>query len=627
MAAELEVSYFNTFLLKRVIDSSPNKNSIYTGVPWEGVNSTTTFLNNQGAWPPFPVDADTSAGDSNWVVEEARIQGGYNNNITSLGVKAHITEDDNNQQRLFSGLIYSGIFNSRTGINELNVFSVGQEITRSIDPAYGSIQRLFAEDTNLSIFQENKVSKALIDKDAIYAADGVQTPVTTQNLVIGQITPYLGHWGISNDPRSFGTFGYRKYFADKNRGTVMRLSRDGLTQISEYGMKDFFRDRLAELSDTNKTFSFTDTVTVGSGIDCLTEGFNLETDGQNLEKGMTISYLDPISLNYVSTNAYVKSWRNWNNAGEVNCFVFTSEDISALICGIAKVTIRFNKVVKDRLVGGWDIHNSNYVLSIQKPYTSPDPDYNVNWADWLVDNTVPPTSTIKRWTNDYYTLTFDEEAKGWTSFFSYAPTSVDSLKANYFTTFDGFAWKHYVSDAILPNNRGTFYTMSNDASITFIFNPAPSTMKNFQTVSYEGNSGWEIDYFESDLEGMDTFFEVVDPPPVPVPPPLWQEYKDTSSKVYSYYEGEYDTAGNTHLTGAYLIPPIYHAGFDRQENDYVANLVNNSTARPEEIIWGSAMSGIKGYIARVKISTDSLTDPGGPKELWTVGSNFVVSSQ
>ena len=59
MAAELEVSYFNTFLLKRVIDSTPNKNSIYTGVPWEGVNSTTTFLNDQGAWPPFPVDADT----------------------------------------------------------------------------------------------------------------------------------------------------------------------------------------------------------------------------------------------------------------------------------------------------------------------------------------------------------------------------------------------------------------------------------------------------------------------------------------------------------------------------------------------------------------------------------------
>ena len=134
--------------------------------------------------------------------------------------------------------------------------------------------------------------------------------------------------------------------------------------------------------------------------------------------------------------------------------------------------------------------------------------------------------------------------------------------------------------------------MTNDASITFVFNPAPSTMKNFQTVSYEGNSGWEIDYFESDLEGMDTFLEVVDPPPVPVPPPLWQEYKDTSSKVYSYYEGEYDNAGNTHP--AYLTPPIFHAGFDRQENDYVANLVNKSTAAAGEVIFGDKMTGIKG---------------------------------
>ena len=65
-------------------------------------------------------------------------------------------------------MIYSGIFNSRTGINDTNVFSVGEDITRSVDPANGSIQRLYAEDTNLIIFQENKVSRAPIDKDIIY---------------------------------------------------------------------------------------------------------------------------------------------------------------------------------------------------------------------------------------------------------------------------------------------------------------------------------------------------------------------------------------------------------------------------------------------------------------------------
>jgi hypothetical protein len=76
------------------------------------------------------------------------------------------------QQHRSNALIYSGIFNSRTGINNTNQFSVGESITKSTDPANGSIQKLYAEDTNLIVFQENKVSRALIDKDAIYSAEG-----------------------------------------------------------------------------------------------------------------------------------------------------------------------------------------------------------------------------------------------------------------------------------------------------------------------------------------------------------------------------------------------------------------------------------------------------------------------
>ena len=43
---------------------------------------------------------------------------------------------------------------------------------------------LYAEDTNLIIFQEDKVSRALIDKDAIYSAEGGS--ITNHQLVIGQ---------------------------------------------------------------------------------------------------------------------------------------------------------------------------------------------------------------------------------------------------------------------------------------------------------------------------------------------------------------------------------------------------------------------------------------------------------
>ena len=69
-------------------------------------------------------------------------------------------------------------------------------------------------------------------------------------MVIGNNIPYLGKYGISKNPESFAVSGGRKYFVDKSRGTVMRLSRDGLTPISMYGMKDWFRDALESSSLT-----------------------------------------------------------------------------------------------------------------------------------------------------------------------------------------------------------------------------------------------------------------------------------------------------------------------------------------------------------------------------------------
>ena len=80
----------------------------------------------------------------------------------------------------------------------MNQFPVGEEITRAVDISHGSIQKLYAEETNLNIFQENKVSRALIDKDMIFTAEGVGI-TTSGRKVISQITPYTGKYGISRN--------------------------------------------------------------------------------------------------------------------------------------------------------------------------------------------------------------------------------------------------------------------------------------------------------------------------------------------------------------------------------------------------------------------------------------------
>ena len=205
----------------------------WPGLPWRP--------NGYPQWPFFTNgSADPApANYTPWFIEEARIRGGYNNTSTDLGVKAYITEPHFKQRHRKSTIIYSGIYNSGTHSNETNEFSIANSISRSVDPINGSIQRLYAEDSNLVVFQEHKVNRALIDKDTIYTTEGgTQTQAAGQ--VIGQLVPYAGEWGISQNPESFAVYGYRKYFTDRNNGVVLRLSKDGITEISGYGMKDYF---------------------------------------------------------------------------------------------------------------------------------------------------------------------------------------------------------------------------------------------------------------------------------------------------------------------------------------------------------------------------------------------------
>jgi hypothetical protein len=415
MAATLEIKYFNSFWLKKmkkvtevvnttgkvaeagaigndyiILEEDNAKINVGQKISWSsGVNAKTNFVYSVGASEVYlttPLDAVLPEGtdltfgplsdftyipaayasaeeeNEDWYIEEARIRGGYNNTTVDFGVKAYIVEDTVKQQHLANSMIYSGIFNSRTGINKTNEFSVGVDITKAVDPANGSIQKLYAEDTNLIIFQEGKVSQALIDKNAIYSAEG--SPITTSSAqVIGQIQAYAGNYGISTNPESFATYGYRKYFTDRTKNAVLRLSQDGITEISAYGMLDYFRDNLSN----------------------------------------------------VGNNGFV--------------------------------------------VGGWDMHNKQYILSMHFPSGG-----------------------------RYQTLAFDEDIKGWVSRYSYKPEAIKSLRNQTFTFNKGNVWRHYVESAY----RGSFYGTVYNSNVIFVFNPEVSGCKTFNTINYEGTNGWQV---------------------------------------------------------------------------------------------------------------------------------------
>jgi len=581
-SAIVQVDFFNSYIIRKV--------------RCQNVAQTVPNVFQSPGVTPYQ-DISTVESNRNYYIEEARIRGGFNNTATDQGVRAYLDEPFPLQQKRINTLIYSGVYNSRTGINRTNVFSIGDAITKSIDPSFGSIQKLYSEDTNLIVFQENKIHRALIDKDTIYTTEsGTQTQAGAA--VIGQFVPYKGEYGISKNPESFAIYNYRKYFADKNRNAIMRLSNDGLTEISMYGMTDYFRDELALLPDESKH-----TVVASGGPS--TSAYVVSLNGLQVRvrfAAATVITPGMFVINEISTlnpnpniQRYVVKGGTCLANGTIDIIVnapFTPSSPGSAGFPYIPNPITFSIQTKGKIKGGWDIHNKNYIASLQKT-----------------------PSRVSSASSSFETVAFDEKINGWVSFFTYKPDQMFSIVNNFYTAISQISssstnadiYRHYDNTTI--NNRGLFYGTREPSNVTFIFNEQSSLVKNFQTISYEGSNGWEVTSFKSGFTGFD---------PNPDGTSTYVQNQDVVNvNIKSYEEGLYTDT----ITGQ-----PFRAGFDRKENKYVTNLISNSTATSGEIIFGNQISGIKGYFATVTIETDQTTQLGGAKELWSSSSKYVVSS-
>jgi len=198
--------------------------------------------------------ATCEASTSQVYLESRRVLDKFNTTELAKGIRATTPEPRYAEEHRKTGLIFSGLFNSRTSTNELNQFSLADGITKEVEPNYGGIQKLYALDTNLLALAEDKVFRILADKDALFNADeGVN--VTATKLVLGQAMVYQGNYGISTHPESFVYFRNNVYFADAKRGAIVQLTpaNGQMFPISSKGMSNFFRDRLGALQTTTAT--------------------------------------------------------------------------------------------------------------------------------------------------------------------------------------------------------------------------------------------------------------------------------------------------------------------------------------------------------------------------------------
>ena len=379
-------------------------------------------------------------------VESDRVRDMFNDPQMDNGVKASTVVADPSlltEERKKHGLIWSGIYSSNTSTNDTNQFIAAEPITKDINPVYGSIQRLLNRETRLVMFCEDKVLRAVTNKDALYNADG-NPQLVSSNAVIGDVTPYAGKYGIATNPESMAATPENTYFTDVMRGRVLVLSNsgDGIRPISDIGMKDYFADFMADYVDT----------AIGS-YDSRKKEYNItiskkyEPYQAQSHEQTTVSYSEyskgwisfksyypdaGISLNnkyYTFKNGLIYEHHYEQDAGTIysrNQFYGTqyTSDITPIFNGMPESVKGFNYFKYEgsnaKIPLFQELHNQNYFTG----------DYSVN--DGLID-----TDNVTD--GEYYNIYFKVENQlGW--YIDNVTTNLQTCGNVYFLNKEG---KHY----------------------------------------------------------------------------------------------------------------------------------------------------------------------------------------
>ena len=566
MGAVIEVKYFNTFIL--------NKTNNGSEMPiWNGSRGIPKDL---GGYDVVSGTVDAN----NWVIEESRIRGGYNNTSVDFGAKAYIVEEDTDASFLGNSLIYSGPFNSRTGINKTNVFSVGEDITKSADPANGSIQKLFAADSNLNVFQELKVSRALIDKDAIYSAEGGGS-VTSSNLVIGVLQPYAGEYGISKNPESFAQYGYNQYFADKNNNVILELNRSGITEISAFGMKNFFRTSLESIDNS-----------ISEGY--VTAGFDIHN------KQYVASLRGNPVFNFNENNYFTLSYDSKYN-GWVSFYSYQPEQMFSLKDNF--YSVKGGKLFEhySELVSRGSFYGTSYPSTIN---------FIVN------DNPVKSKS--------FLTIAY-EGSNGWRV--EKAGVTSDPTGSNFSTSSQTWI-ETFDSSAIVPSYYEGEYTVVESNAIASAASVNTTVVIQNLTGTYGSNNQVIIPVGSTVTgEGVSIGTSVVSYNSTTGALVVNQNLNIIKHAQFRFSRfvnrGSYNTVFGT-PNPSFINK--YYEGFNRKENKYVASLINNSRVSAGEVNFAEQIAGIKGFYATVSMSTDTTTDPGGEKQLFQVSTTYTQNN-
>ena len=380
-------------------------------------------------------------------------------NHNNIG-RPHIASPYAKEKRREATITYSDVYTLDTQFNGLHSFNFSQRPYMDYDLTYGSIQKLVSRETNVVMLQENKCSTLMISKGIINSPSGDSGLTLSTDILPTEQQTLGGNYGPCLNPESVAVHEVTVYFIDIRRGVAVRIGGDGITVISDYKMKDFFRDKM-DLYQGILTSEYNSKL--GGGLFIL-GGY----DRRHGEYVVTFPNIYETGIGVADEQLAFFSTNNTN-----------FERDSVREDGSTSWTVQ-GEIVRD----------------------------NVRDAIYDEDRGTIITDGGRRVSisNHAETLAFNEQANRWTSFYSFYPEYYATLNRIFISFKNGILYKHD-SDV---DNHTMFYDnpYPDESIIEFPFNGDPSSVKSWNNLSIEGSDKQEsIPLVNTSTNGSDSYVE------------------------------------------------------------------------------------------------------------------------
>ena len=362
---------------------------------------------------------------------------------------------------------------------------------------YGIIKQMVGDDDRVYVIQERKAGWAPIGRNIIESSDGVQMLTVSRN-VFGPVNYYLGDFGINNNPESLGVENGRIYFADIRTGKVIRISRDGITPVSEQLMDSYFKENFSLIASSSSRNMIIGGIDVEAGeyiisSDVIFNATATVTDGAtafeyNVQSNNSTGVICEISFNDTNLFTFSTDIRNFNES----CDEF-NESLNAI-------------VFLDRLVDGQPAYvGEEFIGSSATIYgTATNSTYdffvtialNLSTGEFTFTNDCGPFSGSVGGGSELgsdFTVSYDTGNSVWNTQYSYRPEAIESIDDTLYTFKNGLIYKHSSSA-----DRSTYYGVPYDTVIEVVSAQNPSMVKSYESISLEGTASWAASITNTD---------------------------------------------------------------------------------------------------------------------------------